>query len=130
MKEIVLKCLYDIQLAITETDSFLEMIPDDFEEYGRRTVIKRAVERNLEIIGEAVHRILVEEPKFPLDNALRIYGLRNQIIHGYDTVSDEIIWAILHNHLPKLKTEINDLIQQDFSSDSSSLTISETDPLN
>ena len=48
MKEIVLKCLYDIQLAIAETDFFLEMIPDDFEEYSRHTVIKRAVERNLE----------------------------------------------------------------------------------
>ncbi|MCX6226685.1 MAG: DUF86 domain-containing protein [Bacteroidia bacterium] len=112
MNEIVLKCLYDIQLAISETDSFVEMIPNEFEEYGRHPVIKRAVERNLEIIGEAVHRILVEDPKFPLGNARRIYGLRNQIIHGYDTVSDESIWAILHSHLPKLKAEVSDLINQ------------------
>ncbi len=112
MNEKVLKSLYDIQLAIAETDSFIEMIPNDFEEYGRHSVIKRAVERNLEIIGEAMHRILLEDPAFPLDNARRIYGLRNQIIHGYDTISDEIIWAILHNHLPKLKAEVSDLINQ------------------
>jgi uncharacterized protein with HEPN domain len=112
MNEKVLKCLYDIQLAIAETDSFLEMIPNDFDEYSSHPVIKRAVERNLEIIGEAVHRILVEDPEFPIENAGRIYALRNQIIHGYDTVSDEIIWAILHHHLPRLKGEVSDLINQ------------------
>ena len=111
MSERILKCLYDIQLAITEIDSFMEMIPDDFVEYSKRPVIKRAVERNLEIIGEAVNRIIKEDPNFPIENAQRIVGLRNQIIHGYDTVSDENIWAILHNHLPKLRTEVNSLIK-------------------
>ncbi|TRZ74411.1 MAG: DUF86 domain-containing protein [Deltaproteobacteria bacterium] len=113
MNEIVLKCLYDIQLAIAETDSFVAMIPNDFEEYDHHPVIKRAVERNLEIIGEAVHRILKEDPKFPIHNAKRIIGLRNQIIHGYDTVSDENIWAILKNHLPKLRTEVSELIKKE-----------------
>ncbi len=87
------------------------MIPDDFVEYSTRPLIKRAVERNLEIIGEAVNRIIKEDPKFPIENATRIVGLRNQIIHGYDTVSDENIWAILHNHLPKLRAEVASLIK-------------------
>ncbi|TSA38629.1 MAG: DUF86 domain-containing protein [Porphyromonadaceae bacterium] len=113
MNEKVLKCLYDIQLAIAEIDSFVAMIPNNFEEYGRRPVIKRAIERNLEIIGEAANRILKEDPKFPIHNANRIIGLRNQIIHGYDTVSDENIWAILKNHLPKLRAEVSDLIKQE-----------------
>jgi uncharacterized protein with HEPN domain len=73
-------------------------------------LIKRAVERNLEIIGEAMNRILREEPNFPIENAYRIVGLRNQIIHGYDMVSDENIWAILINQLPKLKIEIERLV--------------------
>jgi uncharacterized protein with HEPN domain len=113
MNEKVLKCLYDIQLALVETDSFAASIPNDFEEYVRQPMIKRAVERNLEIIGEAVNRILKEDPNFPLDNARRIIGLRNQIIHGYDTVSDQNIWAILKNHLPKLGREVAELIKNE-----------------
>jgi len=73
-------------------------------------LLKRAIERNLEIIGEAMSRILKEEPLFPIENAKRIIGLRNQIIHGYDSVSDENIWGIVINHLPKLKIEISSLL--------------------
>lgn len=58
-----------------------------------------------------MNRILKEDPDFYLENAKRIIGLRNQIIHGYDTLSDESIWGIITNHLPKLKTEINSLIK-------------------
>ena len=54
---------------------------------------KRAVERNLEIIGEAVQRILKEEPSVQLSNVRRIVDTRNRIIHGYDTVSDELLWG-------------------------------------
>jgi uncharacterized protein with HEPN domain len=113
MNEKVLKCLYDIQLAIIETDSFVTSIPNDFDEYVRHPIIKRAAERNLEIIGEAVSRILKEDPRFPIDDAKRIIGLRNQIIHGYDSVSDENIWAILNNHLPKLGKEVAELIKNE-----------------
>ncbi|MEI7503098.1 MAG: HepT-like ribonuclease domain-containing protein [Paludibacter sp.] len=73
-------------------------------------MLKRAIERNLEIIGEAVTRILREEPEFPLENAKRIIGLRNQIILGYDSVSDENIWGVIINHIPKLKQELIKLI--------------------
>ena len=112
MNEKILKCLHDVRMAISEIDSFLELIPDDFIEYGKSQVIKRAVERNLEIIGEAVNRILREDANFPIENANRIVGLRNQIIHGYDSVSDENIWAVLHNHLPKLRLEVNTMINR------------------
>lgn len=79
--------------------------------YRNNTLLKRATERNLEIIGEAVNRILSIEPDFPINNAKRIIGLRNQIIHAYDTISDENIWGIILHHLPNLKIEIEDLIQ-------------------
>jgi uncharacterized protein with HEPN domain len=77
-------------------------------------MLKRAVERNLEIIGEAINRILKNDASFEqkITNAKAIIGLRNQVIHAYDNISDESIWAILTNHLPKLKTEIEDLINQ------------------
>ena len=112
MNEKVIKCLYDIKLAIEEIDSFFVGEQKRFDEYFKNTLLKRAIERDLEIIGEAINRILKEEPSFPIQNARRIVGLRNQIIHGYDNVSDENIWGILINHLPKLKEEVNQLIDK------------------
>ncbi|MBK0382319.1 DUF86 domain-containing protein [Pedobacter sp. SD-b] len=48
-----------------------------------------------------------------ITDARSIIGLRNQAIHSYDNISDENIWSIVMNHLPKLKTEIENLIQND-----------------
>ena len=110
MNEKVLKCLHDIKFAIDEIDSFIDINTVNFEYYKKNILIKRAVERNLEIIGEAMNRILREKPDYPIENANRIVGLRNQIIHGYDMVSDENIWGILINYIPKLKTEVNQQI--------------------
>lgn len=77
-------------------------------------MLKRAVERNLEIIGEAVNRIITRDNSFmeKITKAKAIIGLRNQVIHAYDSISDENIWSILINHLPKLKIEIEKLIEQ------------------
>ena len=111
MNEKVLKCLYDIKFAIDEIDSFFIHREKQFEDYSKDIILKRAIERNLEIIGEAMSRILKEEPDFYIENARRIVGLRNQIIHGYDSVSDENIWGIVISHLPKLKVEIEKLIK-------------------
>jgi len=111
MNERVLKCLYDIKIAVEEIDLFFNTESRNFENYKGNPLLKRAIERNLEIIGEAMNRILKEDPDFHLDNAKRIIGLRNQIIHGYDTVSDESIWGIITIHLPKLKTEVDSLIK-------------------
>lgn len=69
------------------------------------------MERNLEIIGEAVNRIMKLKPEFPIGSAKRIIGMRNQIIHAYDNVSDENVWAILTKHVPALKTETDKLIE-------------------
>ena len=109
MNERVLKSLFDIKLAIQEIDSFLPSEKISLSDYKNDLLLKRAIERNLEIIGEAMNRILKEEPDFPIEEAPRIVGLRNQIIHGYDSISDEIIWAILVNHLPNLRSEVNNL---------------------
>lgn len=111
MNEKVLKCLYDVKLAIDEIDSYFLERERRFENYSNDIILKRAVERDLEIIGEAINRILTIEPEFPIINARRIVGLRNQIIHGYDSISDENIWGIIMNHIPKLKLEIEGLIK-------------------
>jgi len=112
MNEKLLKCLYDIKISIDEIDSYFETETRTFENYKQNSLLKRAIERNLEIIGEAMYRILKEDPSFPIENAKRIIGLRNQIIHGYDSVSDENIWGIITNHLPNLKFEVNSMINK------------------
>ncbi|MDX9906614.1 MAG: DUF86 domain-containing protein [Bacteroidales bacterium] len=109
MNEKVLKSLFDIKIAIHEIDSFLPAGKLTISQYKSNLILKRAVERNLEIIGEAMNRILKEDAGFPVEEAYRIVGLRNQIIHGYDSISDENIWAILVNHLPRLRIEIEAL---------------------
>jgi uncharacterized protein with HEPN domain len=102
--------LYDILQSINEIDSYYENKPRVFEEYRNDIKTKRAIERDLEIIGEAVNRILKKDNSFKINNAQQIIGTRNRIIHGYDTVSDDLIWSIVINHLPKLKTEISELL--------------------
>ena len=113
MTEKVLKYLYDIKLAIGEIDLFFENQPRNYDNYSQNSLLKRAIERNLEIIGEAMSRILKEDPGFNIENSKKIIGLRNQIIHGYDSVSDESIWGIVNVHLPKLKKEIDLLIDKE-----------------
>ena len=112
MDERILKWLFDIKGAIDEIDSYFEKIPKDFNQYKLNLVLKRAVERDLEIIGEAVNRILKYDPKFQIQNSKGIIGLRNQIIHAYDNISDENIWAIIVKHIPALKEEINSIIEK------------------
>lgn len=102
--------LYDILQSINEIDSYYEDKPRNFEEYRNDIKTKRAIERDLEIIGEAVNRILKKDNSFKIDNAKQIVGTRNRIIHGYDTVSDDLIWSIVINHIPKLKAEISNLL--------------------
>ena len=112
MTEKQLKLLYDIKIAIDEIDSYFETEAKTYENYRSSSILRRAVERNLEIIGEAMSRLLKENPEFTIDNSVRIIGLRNQIIHGYDSVSDENIWGVVSLHLPKLKSEVDSLINK------------------
>ena len=111
MDEKILKWLYDIKSAIDEIEGYFVDYPKDFNQYSSNLILKRAIERDLEIIGEAVNRILKEDPNFPIDNARKIVGLRNQIIHAYDNISDESIWAIIQKYIPKLNQEVINLIQ-------------------
>lgn len=101
--------LFDILKSINEIDSYFPE-KKDFEKYTTDIRTKRAVERNIEIIGEAMSRILKENPKIHISNSRKIVDARNKIIHGYDEISDDVIWGIIINHLPKLKIEIEKLL--------------------
>lgn len=110
MDEEIKVWLFDILQSIKEVESYFEDGPKIFEEYINDIKTKRAIERNLEIIGEAVNRILKKQNDFELENAGKIIGTRNRIIHGYDNVSDDMVWSIVINHLPKLKVEVSRLL--------------------
>ena len=69
-------------------------------------MLRRGVKREIEIIGEAMNQILKLDPDFEIENARQIVDTRNWVIHVYDKVDDVVIWGIVLNHLPKLKTEI------------------------
>jgi len=114
MDERILKWLYDIRFAIEEINGYFEKCEKNFIAYRQNPMLKRAVERNLEIIGEAMNRILKQDSSFEekITSAKAIVGLRNQVIHAYDNISDESIWSVLINHLPILKNEIEILIVQ------------------
>lgn len=101
--------LADIEQSIDEIFEFIGE-QRDFTSYKNDLKTKKAVERNLEIIGEAVGRIIKLNPQFVLQNAKGIIGTRNRIIHSYDNISDEIIWAIVSRELKPLKEEVHRLL--------------------
>jgi uncharacterized protein with HEPN domain len=110
MDERIEKWLYDILLAIDEINGYFAKEPKIFSEFQQNQMLKRAVERNLEIIGEATNRILAKDPNIPIPDARKIVNLRNLVIHSYDSISDENIWAIIINNLPLLKKDIDNII--------------------
>jgi uncharacterized protein with HEPN domain len=102
--------LFDIINSINEIDSYFEQ-SKKFETYVSEIRTKRAVERNIEIIGEAMSRIIKENPEINISNSRKIVDARNKIIHGYDEISDDVIWGIVINHLPLLKSEAEKLLE-------------------
>jgi uncharacterized protein with HEPN domain len=110
MEDEVKTWLSDMIQAINEINDFL---PDkkDFFKFQKDLKTKRAIERNVEIIGEAANRVLKKYPDIQITNIKNIINTRNRIIHGYDSVSDDIIWSIVVKHLPKLLEEVMILLK-------------------
>lgn len=110
MEDEIKTWLADIKQAIIEINDFLPN-KKDFFQFKKDLKTKRAIERNVEIIGEAANRILKKQPYIQITDIKKIIDTRNRIIHGYDSVSDDIIWSIVVKNLPKLLEEINSLLQ-------------------
>jgi uncharacterized protein with HEPN domain len=73
-------------------------------------LLRRGIERNIEIIGEAMNRILKTDYPIVITNARKIVDTRNYVIHGYDSITPDILWSIVINHLPRLKDEVEKLL--------------------
>ena len=104
--------LYDILSSINEIESYFIETPKIFEIYQNDLKTKRAVERNIEIIGEAMSRIRKENNEIEISNSRKIVDVRNRIIHGYDSVSDDVIWGIVIRNLPVLQKEVEILLNE------------------
>ena len=104
--------LFDILSSIYEIESYYVETPKIFEIFQNDLRTKRAVERNIEIIGEAMSRILKVESEIEISNSRKIVDVRNRIIHGYDSVSDDVIWGIVIRNLPILQKEVEELLKE------------------
>jgi uncharacterized protein with HEPN domain len=101
----ILQCIDEIYIFLGEQNDFLA--------YRADLKTKKAIERNIGIIGEAVNRILKVDANFQLKNAKNIIGTRNRIIHSYDNISDEVIWTIISRELKDLKTQVENLLKNE-----------------
>jgi len=110
MKNEAKKRLQDIADACAAVGQFAK--GKDFSNYQADEMFRSAVERKLEIIGEAFVKLETTEStlteQFP--ELRKIVGLRNRIIHGYDNVDEEIIWDVVQNKLPALQHQVEALL--------------------
>lgn len=90
MNEEIQDYLRHVLQAITGVETHLGQ-RRQFRAFVENLTTRRAVERELEIIGEAINRILKLDPTVPITDAKAIVYTRNRIIHGYDTVDEAIL---------------------------------------
>lgn len=104
-------CLTDIEQAIREINEFLPA-ERNYIAFQGDLKTRKAIERNIEIIGEAMDRILKTDPDFQITDSRKIVDTRNRIIHGYDSVSADVIWLIVNRYLPILEKEVKEILQR------------------
>ncbi|MFZ4763475.1 MAG: DUF86 domain-containing protein [Roseimicrobium sp.] len=113
MEEQCLKLLYDVRHALEAIEAFCAGKTEP--NYLADLMLRSAVERQYEIIGEALNRLRKLSPgtAAQISECNRIIGFRNVLAHGYDMVDDRISWDIVKRKLPVLKHEIHGLIGVD-----------------
>ena len=104
------KHLYDIQQAARRASRYAA--GRTLEDYAADDYFRSAVERQFEIIGEALNRLLKADPDTAarISEHRRVISFRNVLIHGYDAVDDTITWRIIREKLPVLLSEVDALL--------------------
>lgn len=102
--------LWDARDAANRIATFIEGLDED--SYARDALRRSAVERQLEIIGEALNNLRKNDPATAAEipNLNRIIGLRNILAHAYAVVDDSVVWSAAHSRVPELLLRINDLL--------------------
>lgn len=104
------KYLFDIRESIESIEKYLGD-KRDFNIYLADKMLRRAVEREFEIMGEAMSRIEKLDSSIKISSKRQIISMRNRVIHGYDKIDNEIVWGTIVRHLPVLKIEIENLLK-------------------
>ncbi len=107
-----MKYLEDVRMACEEVEQFLTNYPNRFDLFSKDRMLIRAVERSVEIMGEAINRILKREPDFNLPNARAIVQTRNRVIHSYEKVENEFLWGLVKRHIPELKKDVERILNE------------------
>lgn len=83
------------------------------EDYKADRMLRSAVERQFEILGEALTKLRALDPEIAerISDQRKIVSFRNVLIHGYDSVDDEITWRIVTEKLPILQRELEELLK-------------------
>ncbi len=104
------KFLEDIRSAAAQILEFTA--GRTFDDYENDQMLQSAVERQFEIIGEAVKKLSVADPDTAsrIENSERIISFRNILIHGYDIVENTVVWDIIQKDLPKLHNQVKILL--------------------
>lgn len=102
----VIKRLEDAIEACERVQGFLKAIPIDA--FLGSDLLRSAVERQLEIIGEALNAASKEDESLMeiIPDLPRIVALRNRLIHGYDSVDPELIWDVVKHNTPILLRQL------------------------
>ena len=84
------------------------------DDYRRDRVLRQTVERNFEIIGEAMNRIAKLDPNIAsrIGDSPRIIAFRNVLTHGYDLIEDDRVWAVIEKELPTLRDQVARLLSE------------------
>lgn len=106
MNEYILTYLQDVLDSINEMEGYFIDYPMQYEVFEKDFLRRSAVERKVEIMGEAINRILKIDSAFLLPNAKEIINTRNRVIHGYDSATPEFLWGLVIKHIPILKKDV------------------------
>ncbi|CAO5163476.1 DUF86 domain-containing protein [Frankia sp. AiPs1] len=86
-----------------------------FTDYQANAMLRAAVEREFEIIGEALNQLSKVAPDLAaaIPELPRIVAFRNILIHGYATVDDALVWQVLQEKLPELERVVRRMLAAD-----------------
>ena len=107
------KYLYDIAGAAAAAMQFVE--GKAYGDYTANAMLRSAVERQLEIVGEALAQLARTDPATAaqISEYQRIIAFRNILIHGYAEIDHRIVWNVLEAKLPAVRREAEALLGQD-----------------
>ena len=107
------KYLFDMQQAAELIARFIER--RTLEDYAADPMLRSAVERQFEILGEALGKLKKSDPEIAgkIADYRRIIAFRNVLIHGYDAILDEVVWGIVETQLPVVRQTLSELLAAD-----------------